>query len=56
MSLPNALALDLFGCDVYTFSLGAAGALSFHDPFEGTETEQPVFYSFQPAAGAEVAK
>ena len=34
---PNAFALDLFGCDVYTFPPGATGAISFHDPFEGTE-------------------
>jgi hypothetical protein len=33
----NALSLDLFGFGVYSFPLGAAGALSFHDPFEGTE-------------------
>ena len=35
---PSAFALDLFGCGVYTFPHGAAGALSFHDPLEGTET------------------
>ena len=37
ISLPSAFALDLFGFDVYTFSRGAAGAMSFHDPLEGTE-------------------
>src|SRR3954447_17080860 len=36
----SALSLDLFGCGVYTFSLEAAGALSFHDPFEGTENRE----------------
>jgi hypothetical protein len=35
---PGAFALDLFGCGRSTFSLGAAGAMSFHDPHEGTET------------------
>ena len=34
----SAFTLDLFGFDVYTFPLGAAGARSFHDPLEGTET------------------
>jgi hypothetical protein len=33
----SAFALDLFGFSVYTFPQGAAGALSFHDPLEGTE-------------------
>jgi hypothetical protein len=33
----SALALDLFGLGVYTCSLGAAAALSFHSPLEGTE-------------------
>ena len=37
--LPNAFALDLFGCGVYPFPPGAAGAMSFHDPLEGTETK-----------------
>jgi hypothetical protein len=37
---PNAFALDLFGFDVSTFPPGAAGALSFHDPLEGTETKK----------------
>ena len=36
----NALALDLFGCGVYAFPHGAAGALSFHDPLEGTEIKK----------------
>jgi hypothetical protein len=35
---PSAFALDLFGFGVYTFPPGAAGAMSFHDPLEGTET------------------
>src|SRR2546421_6220498 len=35
---PSAFALDLFGFGVYTCPLGAAGAMSFHDPLEGTET------------------
>ncbi len=38
MTDPSAFALDLFGFDVYTFPPGAAGAMSFHDPLEGTET------------------
>jgi hypothetical protein len=38
MTGPSAFALDLFGFDVYTFPPGAAGAKSFHDPLEGTET------------------
>ena len=33
----SAFALDLFGFGVYTFPQGAAGAMSFHDPLEGTE-------------------
>src|SRR5205823_10284052 len=33
----NAFALDLCGCGVYTFPPGAPGAMSFHDPLEGTE-------------------
>jgi hypothetical protein len=34
----SAFALDLFGFGVYPFPPGAAaGALSFHDPLEGTE-------------------
>ena len=32
-----AFALDRFGFGVYTFPPGVAGALSFHDPLEGTE-------------------
>ena len=36
---PNAFALDFLGFDVYTPPPGAAGALSFHDPLEGTETK-----------------
>ena len=36
--LPSAFAFDLFGFSVYTFPLGVAGARSFPDPFEGTET------------------
>ena len=36
-SLPNAFALDLFGFGVYPFPQGAPGAMSFHDPLEGTE-------------------
>ncbi len=34
----SAFALDLLGFDVYTFPPGEAGAMSFHDPLEGTET------------------
>ncbi len=34
----SAFALDFFRFDRYTFPLGAAGALSFPDPLEGTET------------------
>ncbi len=34
----SAFVLDLFGFKRYTCSLGAAGALSFYDPLEGTET------------------
>jgi hypothetical protein len=37
-TFPNAF-LDLFGFGMYTFPPGAAGALSFHDPLEGTETK-----------------
>jgi hypothetical protein len=33
----SAFALDLCGFGVYTSSHGAAGAMSFHDPLEGTE-------------------
>src|SRR5256712_9206392 len=33
----NAFTLDLFGFGVYIFPQGAAGAMSFHDPLEGTE-------------------
>jgi hypothetical protein len=33
----SAFALDRFGCGVYTFLPGAAGAMSLHDPLEGTE-------------------
>ncbi len=33
----NAFAFDLFGFGVYTSPQEAAGALSFHDPLEGTE-------------------
>ena len=33
----SAFALDRFGCGVYTFPPGAAGAMSLHDPLEGTE-------------------
>jgi hypothetical protein len=39
----SAFALDLLGFDVYTFPPGAAGAMSFHDPFEGTEISD-IFY------------
>ena len=35
--LLSAFALDLCGLGVYPFPQGAAGALSFHDPLEGTE-------------------
>ena len=35
---PGAFALDLCGFGVSTFPQGAAGANSFHDPLEGTET------------------
>src|SRR5438552_18865037 len=37
-AVPGAISLDLFGFGMYTFSLEAAGTLSLHDPFEGTET------------------
>ena len=37
MSLLIAFALDLFGFGVYPFPPGAAGAMPFHDPLEGTE-------------------
>ena len=37
-SVPSAFTLDLFGSGEYTSPLGAAGAMSFHDPLEGTET------------------
>jgi hypothetical protein len=40
----SALALDLFGCGVYTFPQGTAGAMSFHDPLEGTEISYEVLY------------
>ncbi len=33
----SAFSLDKQGFGVYTFPAGAAGAMSFHDPFEGTE-------------------
>ena len=36
-SILSAFALDLFGFGLYTFPLGAAGAVSFLDPLEGTE-------------------
>src|SRR5437660_10434800 len=36
--LPSAFALDLFGFGMYPCPSGAAGAMSFHDPLEGTET------------------
>src|SRR5579884_723604 len=36
----SAFALDLFGLGLYTFPLGAAGAMSFHDPLERTETRK----------------
>src|SRR5438876_9440630 len=39
---PSAFALDLFGFDVYPFRRVAAGALSFHDPLEGTETSYEI--------------
>src|SRR3989442_3663690 len=42
LSVPSAFALDLFGFDVYTFPRGVAGALSFLDPLEGTETSKIV--------------
>src|SRR5438270_10619808 len=41
--LPSAFALDLFGFGVYTFPQGVAGAMSFHDPLEGTETSYTFF-------------
>jgi len=37
---PNAFVLDLFGFGVSTFPPGAAGAMFFHDPLEGTETNK----------------
>src|SRR6266566_1455386 len=42
LSVPSAFALDLFGFDVSTFPRGVAGALSFLDPLEGTETSKIV--------------
>ncbi len=38
--LSSAFAFDLFGFGVYTFPQGVAGAMSFHDPLEGTETSE----------------
>ena len=38
--VPSAFALDLFGCGVYTLPQGVPGAMSFHDPLEGTEMEK----------------
>ena len=35
---PSALALDLCGFGMYPFPPGAAGANTFPDPLEGTET------------------
>ncbi len=37
-ALANAFSLDFLGFGVYTFPAGEAGAMSFHDPLEGTET------------------
>ena len=37
-SAPGAFPLDLLVLGVYTFSPGAAGAVSIYDPLEGTET------------------
>jgi len=37
MLVLNALSLDFLGFGVYTFPAGEAGAMSFHDPLEGTE-------------------
>ena len=36
--VPSAFALNLFGFGLYTFPRGAAGAMSFSGPLEGTET------------------
>ena len=50
MYLPSALALDLCGFGVYPFPPGAAGAMSFHDPLEGTETRLLLLlFALQPA-------
>ncbi len=38
--VPNAFSLDFLGFDVYTFPPWAAGAMSFHDPLEGTEINE----------------
>ena len=35
---PAHLRLAFSGFDMYTSPQGAAGALSYHDPLEGTET------------------
>ena len=43
-SLPNAFALDLFRFGVYTFPQRVAGAMSFHDPLEGTETKYKTYH------------
>ncbi len=44
MSLLTAFALDLFGCGVSTFPPRVPGALSFHDPLEGTEIRNYSLY------------
>src|SRR5436309_8845024 len=38
--VPSAFALDLCGFGVYPFPPGVAGAMSFHDPLEGTENRK----------------
>src|SRR3989442_14224310 len=50
-AFPSALALDLFGFGVYPFPQGAPGAMSFHDPLEGTETTGNVKRKILPPPG-----
>ena len=38
------LHLTFLRFSVYTFLQGAAGAMSFHDPLEGTEISYEVLY------------
>jgi hypothetical protein len=48
-NIHNALSLDLLGFGVYTFPAGAAGAMTFHDPLEGTENNLAA-YTFSASA------